>query len=276
MTTSKASARQYLDRPEGRIAYDDRGSGPLVVLVPGMGDVRSTYRYQAEPLADAGFRVVTIDLRGHGDSDASFSSYDDEALASDLVALVEKLGGPATVVGNSMGAGAAVIAAAARPELFARLALVGAFVRDPRLSAVTRTAFRVLTSRPLARTVWRYYLPTLYAGRKPEDFDAYRAEVHAAMGRPGYARAFSATAHTTHAPAEAAASSVRAPVLVVMGAGDPDFPDPVDEGRWIVSAVGGPATAITVDDAGHYPHSQQPDAVNAALLDFLSTEPPVA
>ena len=46
MTTNTT---QYLDRGEGRIAYDVTGSGPLVVAVPGMGDLRSTYRHLAPP-----------------------------------------------------------------------------------------------------------------------------------------------------------------------------------------------------------------------------------
>jgi len=66
---------QFLDRPAGRIAYDVRGSGPLVVAVSGMSDLRSTYRHLVGPLAEAGFRVATMELRGHGDSDSTFREY---------------------------------------------------------------------------------------------------------------------------------------------------------------------------------------------------------
>jgi pimeloyl-ACP methyl ester carboxylesterase len=108
MTSSTTT--QYLPRDAGRLAYDVQGSGPLVVAVPGMGDLRSTYRFVVPHLVAAGFRVATLDLRGHGESDVDFDSFDDVAAASDLVALIEHLGGPATVIGNSMAAGAAVIA----------------------------------------------------------------------------------------------------------------------------------------------------------------------
>jgi pimeloyl-ACP methyl ester carboxylesterase len=47
---------------------------PLVVLVPGMGDLRASYRFLAPALKEAGHRVACTDLRGHGDSDAMFSS----------------------------------------------------------------------------------------------------------------------------------------------------------------------------------------------------------
>src|SRR3954471_9581927 len=98
---------RWVTRPEGRIAYDAIGTGPLVICVPGMGELRSVYRRTVPALAAAGFRVVTMDLRGHGDSDATFRSYDDVAAGGDVLALIEHLGGPAVVIGNSMGAGAA-------------------------------------------------------------------------------------------------------------------------------------------------------------------------
>src|ERR1700741_3768882 len=62
---------QFLKLPDGQIAYDDPGgSGPLVICVPGLGDMRAQYRFLAPKLAAAGFRVVTMDLRGQGESSA--------------------------------------------------------------------------------------------------------------------------------------------------------------------------------------------------------------
>ncbi len=67
-TTARSGDTSYLDRPGGRIGYDVAGAGPLVVLVPGMGDLRAAYRFLAPPLRAAGYRVACADLRGHGDS----------------------------------------------------------------------------------------------------------------------------------------------------------------------------------------------------------------
>jgi pimeloyl-ACP methyl ester carboxylesterase len=107
------------------------GEGPLVVAVPGMGDLRSTYRFLVPALVEAGYRVATMDLRGHGDSDATFAEYDDVAAGTDLLALVHELGGgPAVLVGSSMGAGAAAWAAAEGPDLVRGLVLTGPFVRN--------------------------------------------------------------------------------------------------------------------------------------------------
>ena len=69
-------------------------------------------------LVESGFTVAAMDLRGHGGSDATFTEYDDVAAGQDALALAVSLGGaPLALVGNSMGAGAAVWAAAERPDL---------------------------------------------------------------------------------------------------------------------------------------------------------------
>jgi pimeloyl-ACP methyl ester carboxylesterase len=154
----------YLTRPDGRVAYEVAGTGPLLVLVPGMGDLRAGYRFLAPALRNAGYRVACSDLRGHGDSDATFASYGDEETAGDTIAVVEELGEPAIVTGNSMGAGAAVLAAVRRPELVRGLVLIGPFVRNGQISALQRLLLRVAMARPWAAITWKAYLPKLYAG----------------------------------------------------------------------------------------------------------------
>ena len=258
-----------LARPDGRVAYDIDGEGPLLVLVPGMGDLRSTYRFIAPTLQKAGFRVACMDLRGHGDSDASFTSYGDVETSGDIVSLIEELGGPAVVVGNSMGAGSAVIAAAEHPNLVRGLVLLGPFVRNGKVNAAQRLLFRVLMTPLWAASAWKSYLPKLYAGKRPEDFDAYRDQVIAAIHRPGHAKAFSRTTHTSHGPAEALLGKVAAKTLVVMGEQDPDFPDPKAEADWIGMTLH--ATVVMAPEAGHYPQSQQPDITANAMLGFLNS-----
>lgn len=269
-----ASATEYLRRPGGRIAYEVVGEGPLVVLVPGMGDLRSTYRHLAPHLVAAGYRVAATDLRGHGDSDTSFDSYGDVETAGDVIALIETLGGPAVVVGNSMGAGAAVCAASERPDLLSAMVLIGPFVRDGEMSTVTRLGMRVAMAAPWAAATWKAYLPRLYAGRVPSDHADHLKRVDASLRRPGYARAFSRTTRISHAPAEARLGQAQTPTLVVMGERDPDFPDPQAEADWVAGALNG--RVRMVPDAGHYPQSQQPDLVTSAVLDFIRQDEPSA
>ena len=68
---------QYFERPDGRLAYDDSGgSGELVLMLPGIAALRSEYRYLAPQLSQAGYRAVTVDLRGQGESSVPWKSYD--------------------------------------------------------------------------------------------------------------------------------------------------------------------------------------------------------
>ena len=266
MTTS---APQFLSRPEGKIAYDVQGTGPLLVLVPGMGELRSSYRFLTPLLVAAGYTVATTDLRGHGESDPTFTSYGDTETASDITALIEKLGGPATIVGNSLAAGAAVIVDANHPELVDGLVLVGPFVRNPPANAFTLAMFRAMMAPLWVARVWKSYMPTLYAGTKPTDFDEYRTAVFESLRRPAYGRAFSLTTRqTNHDPAEAALKDVTAPALIIMGDSDPDFKDPATEARWIGKALG--AEVVMVADAGHYPQSQHPQFTADAVIAFLA------
>ena len=229
-----------------------------------MGDLRSAYRFLAPSLRSSGYRVACTDLRGHGDSDPTFASYGDVETAGDITALIEELGGPAVIVGNSMAAGAAALVAADRPDLVDGLVLVGPFVRNGKMSAVQRILLRVAMARPWAATSWKSYMPKLYAGHRPDDFDEYRDTVVASIRRPGYAKAFSLTTRTNHDPAEARLADVSIPTMVIMGERDPDFPDPSEEATWIAETLNG--SVVMVPEAGHYPQSQQPELTAEAVL----------
>lgn len=270
-TPGVQQAPRYLDRPGGRIAYEAAGEGPLVVCVPGMGDLRSVYRFLGPALVEAGYRVVTMDLRGHGDSDATFAEYDDVAAGTDVVALLAALGGGlAVLVGNSMGAGAAAWAAAEAPDLVARLVLIGPFVRNAPVGRGAMLAFRLALLRPWGPSAWYAWYARLYPGRPPADLGAHRARIRESLRRPGHWRAFVATTHTSHAPVEARLDEVRARTLVVMGERDPDFRDPAAEAASVADRLGG--GVVMVPGAGHYPQAEYPEIVTQAILDFLGRE----
>lgn len=278
MDTSEARTTLHLPRPDGMVAYDDAGTGPLVVAVPGMGDLRSTYDELRASLLAAGYRVVTTDLRGHGDSGPDFTTYGDEATASDVVALVEHLGsGPAVLVGNSMGASAAAVVAADRPDLVRALVLLSPFLRDPAggggRRALLAVAYRVLLARPWGAGAWAWYYGVLNKGRRSPRLATHTAAIRTALRRPGYLRAFRQLALVlTHAVVEPRLPRVQAPALAVVGALDPDWPDPAAELTWIGSVLD--ARTLLVPDAGHYPQHQTPDVVAGAVLDLLADVAP--
>jgi pimeloyl-ACP methyl ester carboxylesterase len=79
---------KFLPLAEGKIAYDDSGSGPLVLCVPGMGVTRAEFRYLTPRLVEAGYRVVSMDLRGHGETSARWADYSVAGTSSDIIALI--------------------------------------------------------------------------------------------------------------------------------------------------------------------------------------------
>jgi pimeloyl-ACP methyl ester carboxylesterase len=252
-----------LRRPEGSIAYDLTGEGPLVVCVPGMGDLRQSYRHLVPLLVAQGHRVATMDLRGHGDSDATFSAYDDVALGTDILALVEELGGPAIVVGNSMGAGAAVWAAAEQPDRITGLALLGPFVRNTDGGRLTTLMFRLALLKPWGPAAFMSFYPKWLPGEKPAGYDEHTARVRENLRRPGHWKAFRRTSRTSHAAAAARIGQVVAPAVVVMGSDDVDWKDPAAEAAWIGEQLH--AEVVIVPGVGHYPQTQAPEATAAAV-----------
>jgi pimeloyl-ACP methyl ester carboxylesterase len=99
------------------LAYDESGRGdPPLVFVHGLACNRGFWPSQLEHFAGA-HRVIAVDLRGHGDSDAPHQQYRMQLLADDLAWICERLGVVRPVlVGHSMGGLVALELAAAEPE----------------------------------------------------------------------------------------------------------------------------------------------------------------
>jgi len=275
---------EFVELEHGRIACDVVGEGPTIVLAHGMGTSRQDYRHLAPRLADAGFRVVNTDMRGHGESSLDWPSVTGKAaisrtdVAHDLLGVIRHFGGPAIIIGHSLSGGAATIAAAEAPDLVCAVVEINPFTRAQRLDVgalftvgryrrgITRLAtvqiFRTLRS-------WRRYLDVAYP-TKPADYDQYIDELCATLREPGRWAEFMQTAATNAADAGARLGEVRCPALVVMGALDPDFAHPRAEAEAIAAAMTPAEVEIAVvDGTGHYPHAQSGERVAQLLIPFL-------
>ncbi|MEU3269691.1 alpha/beta hydrolase [Saccharomonospora sp. NPDC006951] len=274
--TTAAPPTRYLDLAHGRIAYDDTadtadtgtGTGArVVVCVPGLGDIRGVYRHLRPLLTGAGYRVVTMDLRGAGESSAPWPDYSTTAVASDVLALVRHLdAGPVVLLGNSYTGGASLVAAAEAGEDFAGLVLTAPFARRrPRERLLVRLALTVVGRSPFA---WVAYWSSLFTGGKPADFAAAKKALRASLREPGHMAALRSMLAAGQAPGEAAAPQVRCPVLVVMGDADPDFPDPAVEADAVANLVPDGTVAV-IEGCGHYPAAEAPGETAAVVLPFL-------
>ena len=251
----------------GEIAMDVAGDGPLVICSPGMGDFRDAFTPLAAHLRASGFRVACVDLRGHGDSTANFDSYGDEAIATDLLSVIDALGGgPAILVGASISAAATVIAAGRRPDQVAGLVLMGPYLRNG-AGKFMRWVLHVALTRPWGPSVWRMYAAKLWPGLgKGAGERAARSK--ASLTRPGRWPAFHATSAVDHDVVTPWLGRVQVPVLVVMGDADPDWPDPAAEAAWVASNFRD-AKTVLVHGAGHAPMLERPADVNPAVSTFL-------
>lgn len=274
-TTPARTDTRFLAVGEGRIAYDDTGgSGTLVLAIPGMGDLRSEYRALRPLLVQAGYRVVTMDVRGHGETTAQWSDYSAHAIGRDALALIGHLNvGPAVILGNSFAAGAALWAAHDAPSQVRAAVLLGPVVRDGRPSWFARAAVAVGFGGPWRVAFWLAFWDSLFPSHKPLGHAEAKAALAANLREPGRMEALRTMVGLSKADTAAIVARSRVPALVVMGTQDPDFPDPTAEARWLSEALG--AEPLIVEGAGHYPHLEMPGRVAPALLEFLARLGPV-
>ena len=263
----------WFERDGGSLAYSDEGDGSVVVCVPGLGDLRQEYRFLSPALVEAGFRVVSLDLRGHGESSTGWSDYSAEAIGGDVLALIRHLDAARViVVGTSMAAGAAVWAAAEDPAAVAGVVLVGPFVRDvgsKAMQGVLRLLFRGLLMRPWGIAFWIRYWTSLFPSRKPDDHADYEAALRRSLAEPGRLAALRAIMlGPSRAGIEGRLAQVKAPALVLMGSKDRDFEDPVAEAQLVADRVGG--TIELIEGAGHYPHVEFPDQTAELVVAFAA------
>ncbi|MFN8597132.1 MAG: alpha/beta hydrolase [Anaerolineae bacterium] len=260
---------KYFEHQSGKIAYDDVGSGPLVICAPSMGDLRQEYRFLARQLADAGYRAVSMDVRGHGETSTGWADYSVAGVGADLVALIQHLNaGPAAIIGESMAAGAAIWAAAEAPECVTGLVLIGPFTRGEGMPLV-QLLFRIMFSRPWGPSMWLRYYKSLYPSRKPADFDAYCAELYANLKQPGRLEALQKMIDASKRASEERIPRMKSPALVLMGSKDPDFKPPEAEAKWVADALHG--TYHMIEGAGHYPQTEMPEVTAPLILSFLQS-----
>lgn len=257
---------EYFVNEGKRLAYTDQGQGEVVLLVPGLGDLKESYRFLVPGIVQAGFRAVCLDVRGHGESDAEWDDYSVEGVGKDIVALLGHLGATGVhYVGNSMAAGAGVWAVVEHPELFRSTVMIGPFYQG-----ATPLFMKMLLApmfwRPWGVALWLKYYASLFPTGKPADFVPYLARMRAVMREPGRLKA---TTRMMFASKESSGSRVRQfakPSLVVMGSRDPDFKSPSQDAAKVAADLGGAFEII--EGAGHYPQSEFPHETLAVLLSF--------
>ncbi|MBC7375194.1 MAG: alpha/beta hydrolase [Frankiales bacterium] len=249
------------------------GDRPPVLLVPGFTGSKEDFRLLLTPLAQAGFPVVALDQRGQFQSPGpqELGAYDVDVLAQDLLAVVERIGGPVHLVGHSFGGLVARAAVLTAPAAFRSLTLMSsgpAGLTGPRIALVA-----------LMKPLLELGMPALVEAMDAMNaVDARHLALDASL--QGFLRermlASSArgmlgmTVGLEHEPDRVdALRQTGVPVLVLNGA---------DDDAWSPSlqaemAVRLGAQHTVIDGAVHSPAVEQPAATAAALVAFFAGLP---
>lgn len=288
--TDLAVTHHFVDLPRLRMHYVEVGQGPLVVLLHGFPENWWSWRYQLQPLADAGFRVIAPDLRGYGETD-KHGPYDLDTLADDVCHLIESLGERrAKIVGHDWGGGVAWHLASKRPEFCERLVVLNCphpvvmrkkLLSAPSLSQLKKSWYFFFFLVPgvpewlLTRKDAGNLVRTLKASSidrhhcSPEELRPFRDGIQ----RPGAAKAMvdwyrTIVGHSlTHPFSQPVYDDITAETLLIWGMKDPalGYADLVPGTERYVPRL----RVEQVPNCGHFVQSERPEHVNPALVKFL-------
>jgi pimeloyl-ACP methyl ester carboxylesterase len=244
--------------------YEATGTGEPVVLLHGLGSSTRDWEAQVAALAQR-HRVISMDLRGHGRSDRGRGPYSIAGFAADVAALLTHLGIPsAHVCGISLGGMVAFQLAVDFPERVRTLAVINSGPAFPgrtlrgRLTLLFRFAVIRLKGLPS--------LAPIIAGRlfpKPEQEPLRRTFIERFAGndRASYEATLRAIGGFD---VSERVGRIRCPVLVL--ASERDY-TPVSAKEAYVGRLAD-ARLVVIEDSGHASPMDQPERVNAVLLDF--------
>lgn len=254
-----------LERDGVGLAFDEAGAGsPGLVFVHGIACDRTHFDPQMEHFARR-HRVVAVDLRGHGASDAPGSTYTTELLAEDVAWLIARLSlERPVVVGHSLGGVVALALAAASPAVpRAMVALDSPLIPPPERQARMRAFFDRLRSDAYAQEVASYF-SALFADT--DDPKRKRGILEQVAAAPRHAVISAWEQGALHFDTAAAARGCRVPFLYV-DAGTPNAQ---------LDRLGELCPTLTLGrtvGAGHFHQLEVPEQVNAMLERFLALLP---
>jgi pimeloyl-ACP methyl ester carboxylesterase len=267
----------YFDGAGLRLAADVSGplGGAPVVFLHGGGQTRASWKRAVEAVAERGYRGISLDLRGHGDSGwATDGEYGLDRFADDLQAVVKVLGRAPVVVGASLGGLSSLLAVGERGVPASALILVDVTPRIEPVGAQKIGAFMNgapdgFGSVEEAADAVAAYLPHR---PRPKDTSGLMKNLRERDGRLHWHWDPRFLANRRNGPTdqqerlEAAARNLAIPTLLIRG-GLSEIVSP--EGAREFLALVPQAEFVDVTGADHMVAGDANDAFNAAVLDFI-------
>lgn len=250
-----------------RLAYRFEGpaEAPVLVLPSALGTTQAVWDAQIGALTPS-FRLLLYDQRGHGGSEAPPGPYTIEALARDLLDLLEQLGlGRVSICGISLGGAVAMWVAAETPERVERLVLVSTAARfgAPRRYAERARMARAVGMDAIADAALERWLTPAFRGRNREVVERLRQGLLATVP-DAYAACCDAMAEWD---LTGRLRSIQQPTLVVYG--EKDLSTPLEDSDLLASWIPS-AGLVEVPLASHLPNVERADLFNPVVLDHLT------
>jgi len=248
-----------------RLHYRNEGAGEPLVFVHGLGSSGQDWAKQVDAFADR-YRVITFDVRGHGQSDKPEGPYSIPLFAADTAALLRKLEAvPATIVGLSMGGMIAFQLAIDAPLLVKRLVVVNSMpeakldsLRDRWIYWSRRLVSSWIGMRATGRLIAHRVFPKPEQGRLRQKFIDRWAE----NDKQAYLATIDAIAGWSVADQ---LSAITCPTLVVAAADDYT---PVSVKRNYVDQIPD-ARLEVIEDSHHATPVERPMTFNRVLDAFI-------
>lgn len=249
----------YLDRQGVKIYYEDHGRGPTVLLSHGYSATSQMWAGQIEALAGR-YRVITWDMRGHGQSDSPTEpdAYSEALTVADMAGILRTCGVERAVIGGlSLGGYMSLAFNLTYPNVVSALML---FDTGPGFKS------------PHARDAWNEKAKTRATALESEGLDAITTmgsrEMKASVHRSAAGLAAAARGMLTQFDSRVIESlpGIQVPTLILVGANDQPFLAPAE---YMASKIPN-SKRVVIRGAGHAANLDQPGAFNEAVLSFLS------
>lgn len=246
-------------------------NGQVVCFTHSLASDGGMWAEQVPPLLAAGFRVLRLDMRGHGGSDPVAGDYTMRALADDVAAVLDGLAlRRVHYIGLSIGGMIGQAFALAHGNRLLSAMWCDTLPASP-VGAAEVWKQRMATVRDanslesIADGTMERWFTDAYKPRRPGRWKQIRDTI-AGTTPTGYLGCCAAILNFDFV---SQLPSLQLPVLVVCGAADPGTPP--SENRRIAGLVPG-ARFEEIADARHFPNVEQSDTFNRIMLDWLETQ----
>jgi pimeloyl-ACP methyl ester carboxylesterase len=244
------------------LAYQDWGAGSrAIVFIHGLGFDHTTFGPQIEYFSRT-HRVIAMDLRGHGASDAPKQEYAMPVLAEDTDWLCAQLGLVKPVfVGHSMGGNVALTLAVLHPEVPASILLIDSLLFPPLDMAATLKQVGEALKGPNFEEVRAQVEPLFYL---PTDNDAVRREMSAVFVKtPQHVLQSAFVQHTSEYDAASFAARCKVPAAYIGST------HPLADVAALRTSIPEVIVAQTLG-SGHFSPVMVPNQINAMIDRFLA------